>query len=452
MPHAPRSLVDLVDDFSIVLANDPGPLTPGSSEYVHNLHGTGVEDQVALLERQIRLTQGGQLYYFSGMRGTGKSTELKRLELMLNGRPNTRAYVVDALDYISDTHELDTLDLLLVVAAAFAHRLSQDDALGEDLLVQDSPLLRFSTWLQSDVEIQGATVAGIKVDFKRQQQSIIQRIRAFDLARQERVMAECQSFITDMADAVRQKWKIEKVVLMVDSLERLRGVGSGASQMFERIVKVFYGDERRLRVRDVQVVFSVPPYLPYLTNVKAFVQLFMLASVRVCQPPDAARRQPRPEGLDTLEALVTKRFADWQRVISREALRKLCFHSGGDLRQLLRRLLSSTLEHAAFLPTDRLPLQANDDVIQTVLDAHRVDFEDLVVQVEYPLLKSIAERNALELPERSDLPVLAHFFDLRAVLNYRNGKDWLDINPLLWPLIDAWTPPVANASSTASSA
>ncbi|MFG6458067.1 hypothetical protein [Roseateles sp. BYS96W] len=452
MPDATRSLVELVDDFSSILANDPGPLAPDRQEYVHNLHGAGVEDQVALLERQIRLTRGGQLYYFSGMRGTGKSTELKRLELMLNGRPNTRAYVVDALDYISDTHELDTLDLLLVVAAAFAHRLSQDDALGEPQLDQEGPLKRFSTWLQSDVEIQGATVAGIKVDFKRQQQSIIQRIRAFDLARQERVMAECQAFITDMADAVRQKWKIEKVVLMVDSLERLRGVGSGAAQMFERIVKVFYGDERRLRVRDVQMVFSVPPYLPYLTNVKAFVQLFMLASVRVCQPPDVARRQPRPEGLDALETLVTKRFADWQRVLSRDALHKLCIHSGGDLRQLLRRLLASTLEHAAFLPPERLPLQAGDEVIQTVLDAHRVDFEDLVVQAEYPLLKSIAERNALELPERSDLPVLAHFFDLRAVLNYRNGKDWLDINPLLWPLIDSWTPPAPHASPAAGSA
>jgi hypothetical protein len=31
---------------------------------------------------------------------------------------------------------------------------------------------------------------------------------------------------------------------------------------------------------------------------------------------------------------------------------------------------------------------------------------------------------------------VARFFDIRAVLNYRNGVEWLDINPLLWSAID----------------
>lgn len=446
-----KELEALVDEFSAVLVNDPGPLSPELPTYVPGLHGTGADDQTALLARQIRLSEGGHLYYFSGMRGTGKSTELRRLEIELNGRDDTRAYLVDALEFMGETHPIDTLDLLLVVAAAFAHRLSQDDALGEDLLQPDGPFKRFATWLQTEVGLDGIDLNGIKLTFQRQQQSIVERIRAHDRERQERVMAECQAFVEAMADAVRARLRRRKIVLIVDSLERLRSVTAGSSEMFDRVIKVFYGDEKRLRIPGVQMVFSVPPYLPYLSNVKALVRFFMLASVRVCEPPGVARRQRRPGGMAGMESLVARRFTRWQEVLTQGALHRLIFESGGDIRQLLRRLLVNTLDRAAF-DTTRLPLRADDAIVQEVIAAQRTEFRSLVVQAEYPLLKRIAQSNAIELPRRQDMVALANFFDQRAVLNYRNGEDWLDLNPLLWPLIDDWQPPAPDANPASSGA
>ncbi len=426
----------LLDDFSALLANDPGALSTQSGYYVPNLHGTGAEDVVALLGRAIRRSHGdAQLYYFSGQRGTGKSTELRRLEILLNGQPGTRAYIVDALDYIGDTHPIDTLDLLLVTAAAFADRLSQPDALGHEPDGPERPLQRFTRWLATEVEITGVTLGGVKAEFKQQQQSLMQRLRAFDLARQERVMAECRAHIGHLAAAVQQRWQASKVVLMVDSLERLRGIGKDATEMFDRVVRVFDGDLNQLRVPGLHMVYAVPPYLPYLTNIKALVQLFMLASVRVCEPPSRARRKPREAGLQAMRQVVERRCPRWRELLTEPALDRLILTSGGDLRQLLRRLLLDTLDEASFA-LDRLPLQADDALLETVVQRHRVEFESLVVQDEYPLLKGIAEQNALELRHRDELPVVAHFFDVRAVLNYRNGVDWLDLNPLLWQLID----------------
>ena len=226
-------------------------------------------------------------------------------------------------------------------------------------------------------------------------------------------------------------------------MERLRGIGDvAAADMFDRVVKAFDGDCDQLRLPEMQVIYSVPPYLPYLSNIKQRVQLFMLASVRVCEPPSKARRQTRLSGLDVLERVVCKRYAAWEELISKPALQRLMFSSGGDLRQLLRRLLLDVLDDA-YYELDRLPLAEADPIIDTVLERHRVEFEGLVVQEEYGLLKSIADKNSLDLPRRADLPVAARFFDVRAVLNYRNGVEWLDINPLLWKLIDGWTPPVA---------
>jgi len=433
----------LLDDFSALLANDPGALSTQSGYYVPNLHGTGAEDVVALLDRAIRRSHSdAQLYYFSGQRGTGKSTELRRLEILLNGQPGTRAYIIDALDYIGDTHPIDTLDLLLVIAAAFADRLSHDDALGQDQDPQESPLQRFTHWLGTEVEISGVTLGGVKAEFKKQQQSIVQRLRAFNLSRQERVMAECRQHIGQMAEAVQRRWQAPKIVLMVDSLERLRGIGKEASEMFDRVVKVFDGDMNQLRVPGLHMVYSVPPYLPYLTNIKALVQLFMLASVRVCEPPAKARRAPRPGGLDAMRQVVERRCPRWRELLSESALDRLILTSGGDLRQLLRRLLLDTLDEAAFA-LERLPLGEDDPILHTVVQRHRVEFESLVVQDEYPLLKGIAEQNALDLHHRDELSTVAHFFDVRAVLNYRNGVDWLDLNPLLWDLIDHWQPQAA---------
>lgn len=433
----------LLDDFSALLANDPGALSTQSGYYVPNLHGTGAEDVVALLDRAIRRSHSeAQLYYFSGQRGTGKSTELRRLEILLNGQPGTRAYIVDALDYIGDTHPIDTLDLLLVIAAAFADRLSQPDALGSDQDPHESPLQRFTHWLGAEVEITGVTLGGVKAEFKKQQQSIVQRLRTFDLSRQERVMAECRQHIGQMAEAVRRRWQAPKIVLMVDSLERLRGIGKEASEMFDRVVKVFDGDMNQLRVPDLHMVYSVPPYLPYLTNIKALVQLFMLASVRVCEPPSKARRAPRATGLDAMRQVVERRCPRWRELLSEPALDRLILTSGGDLRQLLRRLLLDTLDEAAFA-LERLPLGEDDPILHTVVQRHRVEFESLVVQDEYALLKGIAEQNALDLRHRDELSTVAHFFDVRAVLNYRNGVDWLDLNPLLWDLIARWQPPAA---------
>jgi hypothetical protein len=441
----------LLDDFSAVIANDPGALDPGSPYYVANLHGSGAEDVIGALARSIRRSTGSQLYYFSGQRGTGKSTELRRLVVELNGQAGVRAFLVDALEYLGENHPVKTVDLLLVIALAFADRLRQPDALAEDLL-RESVASRFGQWLQTDVEISGLTVGGVKADFKKRQQSILQHIRSFDLAREERVMADCREFIREMAATVRQRWGVDKVVLLVDSLERLRGIGDEAAHdMFARVVQVFDGDRGQLRLPEMQVVYAVPPYLPYLTNVGQYVSLSMLASVRVCEPPKKARRQPRPEGLAVMRRVLDKRFAQWAQVISSPALDALAVQSGGDLRQFLRRFLLEALDQCYFA-IERLPLGVDDPIVTTVLEKHRVEFESMVTQDEHALLRAIGASNSLmALPARKDWPTVARFFDIRAVLNYRNGVEWLDLNPLLWSLINA-SVPLAHDAGAGSSA
>lgn len=441
MPGQEEKLTALLDDFGKVLANDPGPLIPTSPYYVPNLHGTPAEDVIIQLQRACERVDGSARFYFTGLRGTGKSTELRRLKIKLDVG-GAQTFIVDALDYIGDSHELELIDLLLITVLAFADALR--DYTKQDLLTE-SVGERFRLWLQTDVGFTGFSVGGAKVEFREQQKSIIKRVREFDLARNERFVKECRQFISELADFARGRFQCERIVLIVDSLERLRGIGKAANDMFDRIVRVFDGGADTLLFDRLQIIYAVPPYLPYLSNVKSLVRVFTLASVRVCGPPDKARRQPRVTGLTALRGVVEKRFPRWREILTEDALDHLVFQSGGDLRQLLRRFLIDVLDQAYFA-LERLPLIAADPIINTVIERHRVEFEELVVRDEYPLLKSIAKRNTIDLKNRdTDLPTAARFFDIRAVLSYRNGVDWVDLNPLLWRLIDNWEPPRPNA-------
>lgn len=433
MPTKQEGLEKLLDEYSRILTNDPGALEPTDPLYVKNLHGTGGEDVVLSMARACERVEGSALFYFTGQRGTGKSTELKRLAAHLSGR-KTQSFLIDALEYIGDSHPIELIDLLLVMAIAFADKLREDY---QKKFLDESISTRIGKWLQTEVTLEEFSALGAKVTFREKRQSLIQRIREFDLTRSESFIKEARELITEMAQFVRRQSGCDRVVLIVDSLERLRGVGTQAGTMFDNVVRVFDGGIDALRINQLQVIYSVPPYLPFLTNVKNLVRVFSLASVRVYEPPKIAKRRPRESGIASMRDIVKKRCPHWQELLNEDALDKLIAASGGDVRQLLRRFLVDVFDQAYFA-LGELPLGLQSDILKNILDRHRVDFEQMVVRDEYPLLKLIADQNAVEIQSRNDLPTVARFFDIRAVLGYRNGVDWIDLNPLLWDLIDQY--------------
>lgn len=420
-----------------ILANDPGPLEPDDKRCVPNLHGTEAEDVVLTLTAACGRVQGSAMFYFTGQRGTGKSTELRRLKSLIADR-QSKAFLVDASDYVSETHPLKTADLLLIVATAFADALREETQ--QDLL-SETWATRFFQWLQTEVEIKEIAAQGVKLVFKNQQASVFERIRAFEPSKREAFMAECRAFITEMTRFARKRFGRERIVLIVDSLERMRDSGLNSTAMFDHMVDVFDGNMEKLKVPELQLVFSVPPYLPYLADVGSRVRTFSLASVRVCEPPlGGQRRLPRTDGLEVMRNVLKQRYPQWQVLLQPEALNRIALASGGDLRQYLIRLLTEILEQAYYAP-GRLPLAENDEIVSAVIARQQGDMRKLVARDEYALLKAIGESHLAEPPERDKLPLIARFFDTHVVLNYRNGQDWVDVNPLLWPAIDAWKPP-----------
>ena len=426
--------------FRSALLETDEALTPDDPRYVPGLHGSAEEDVISALLDEIltRSALSSHLFYFTGQRGTGKSTELRRLEQSL-GAENAEVIRFDSLDFITETEPVSVESILLLVTAGLA-------AKAEELYKQDflkaTAWMRFAAWLQSDVKLTEGTALGLKIKLKEQQLSVASKIRA--LSTPLEWTKKVQAFAEEIVKFIRLRGQRQRVVVIVDSLERLRGV-SGADQdaMFNHVVTAFAGDFDRLRIPGASVVYSVPPYLALLSDVRNFVTCHALASVRVYGKPFAdgklspERRQPRAEGVQKMQGLIERRYPKWADVLSPKALEKLVLASGGDLRHFMQRLVSGVVGQTQFA-LNRLPLQADDAIIQRVLDENRGETERLTVRSEWPLLADIAKRHNAFAADRGDsLRTLARLFDTRVILNYRNGAEWFDVHPLLWPLLDS---------------
>lgn len=427
--------------FRAALVEVDEPIAPTDPRYVPGLHGSGSEDVITALLEEIltRSPTDSHLFYFTGQRGTGKSTELRRLEQLLLGE-SAQVIRFDSLDFITETEKVTVESVLLLVTAGLA--AWADEHYREDFLAA-SAWRRFSDWLGTDIRLTEVTAQGLKLALKEQQASVAEKIR--QLSSPLEWTKKVQDFAGAIVEFIRTRTRRERVVVIVDSLERLRGV-SGADQdaMFHHVITTFAGDFDRLRLPGASVVYSVPPYLALMADVRNFVACFALASVRVFGKPlanhslSATRRQPRAEGLEKMRSLIERRYPGWNQVIAADTLDVLAKASGGDLRHFMQRLVSGVVGKALYA-LESLPLGPADQLVVQVIDENRGETERLTVRSEWPLLADIARtHNAIAADRGDSLRTLARLFDTRVILNYRNGAEWFDIHPLLWSLIDQW--------------
>ena len=450
-----QAMVDkkLLRQFRASLSETDKPLEPNDSKYVPGLHGTAGEDVMNRLLEDIlsRPELSTQLFYFTGQRGTGKSTELMRLEKELVNE-GTLVVRFDSLNYISET-ELITLEtvLLLVVAGIASWAGAQNY---KDNFLKDSAWTRFASWLKTEVSLTEVNIEGLKFKLKEQQASISEKLAKTTSAMQH--LAKLGEFAGEMVEFIRKAAHRTRVVVMVDSLERLRGTTADTQdKMFGAVVQAFASDVNRLRITGATVVYAVPPYLPMLANIRNDVDFHALGSVRMYQKParlggPTPSRQPRVESLALMRSVLDKRFEGWRAVLSEPAVDQLALKSGGDLRHFLRRLVYETVSQTDYA-LDRLPLRADDDVLVQVFAKNTDETVQLTVREEWPLLKKVTQNgDALAENRDNSLRTLARLLEMRVILNYQNGSQWYDIHPLLWPVIDLFEPAPAQADHTGS--
>jgi hypothetical protein len=299
---------------------------------------------------------------------------------------------------------------------------------------------RLSEFLRKEVALDdmGASIAGVDLKASlKDDPSFKLRVQERMRGHLARLVAQAHAFMAEAVTFVRQRESDpeRKLVLLVDSVERIRGVGREAMHVYESVRNLFFGHAEHLRIPMLHIVYTIPPYLSVLA---AGAGTFMggaatrrLVSTHIFK---LRSREPDPDGLALLRAVVARRFPQWQRIFTPQALDKLGLSSGGDLRELFRLI-------RVCLPAVRDDAQLPLSVAAVATAENSVRGEMLPIPADHlDWLQRIARSHDTCLASDVDLPTLAHFLDNRLVLNYRNGENWYDVHPLLREVVDAYEP------------
>lgn len=418
-------------------------LPAGDKVYVPEINageepGTNAVEQLAA---DIDFSEGGGVCLFTGQRGTGKSTELKRLQAKLD-EMGMVCFYADMSEYMLLTKPVEISDFLVSMAGALSEALSarySGKAPGNRNYWE-----RFRDFLQTRVQVDEisfnvAEVVDIKAALKSDptfKQLVQERSRGHVTT----LIANARDFVRDAVQMVRAEEgdPDKKVVLILDSVERIRGVGREDMSVYDSVRNLFFGHADALRIPFLHVVYTVPPYLPVLAaaagSLMGGATTGRLVSTHIFKDRS---RVVDPGGLAVMREVVSARYAAWKKIFTTEALDRLAISSGGDLREFFR-LLRLCL--TAVRDDSQLPLAA--EAVAHAENAARADM--LPIPADHlSWLKDVTESHECCLPSDAKLPVLSQFLDNRLVLVYRNGSDWYDVHPLLREVVDAHVRPAA---------
>jgi hypothetical protein len=412
-------------------------ISDGENEclYVKGLHG-GDKDLIRTLADRVDYDEGGGTYLFSGNRGTGKTTELMRLAENLRGRGCEVLYV-DMAEYLNLTVAVEITDFLISVLGGFSEKIEQrfgSNPGGTGFFERIADLLKTRVNIEGlDLE---AGLGDIKTVLKMsllQDPTFKQKLQEGTRGHVARLVQEARSFAEQAVALIRANTAPDKkVVLIVDSFERLRGVGDSRdiAEVFKSVETLFSGHSDKLRFPPLHMICTIPPYLSALAGSVASLysggQIYMLPSVHVyeCRPQDGAMPVLSEIGLKAMVDIVDKRFPEWVAFFTREQLIRLAGNSGGDLRDFFR-MIGLCITESPY--QESLPLP--DKVIASAESALRNDMPLALDDKEW--LSKIQRSHERELGSQDRLPIFARLTEGKYILNYRNGDDWFDVHPLL---------------------
>lgn len=418
------------------------PLEPDDALYEPFVEAMSTDgDPIVALATSIAWSAAASVHLLSGQRGSGKSTELRRLRWHLR-QEGCVVFLCDMRDYLNLTTPVEITDFFIASMGAlndaFAEQYQQDAS-------RESYWNRLIRFLQTEVDIKDLKVEGNigpgKVGLSaslKDDPSFKQRLQASLRGHVARIVRQAHEFATEVVTLIRKHHQDpdKKVVLLLDSVEQIRGVGTEADNVYKSVENVFSGHAESLHFPLLHVVYTIPPYLtPLAPGVGR-----QLGGGTVCHLPSVHIRHrdgsPDPRGMRVMENITDRRYAAWQEIVTAAQLQRMALATGGDLREFFR-LVKDCLTKAAASPQAALPLP--DKVIQDGENHLRRDMLPIAAE-DAVWLKKIAHSKRPELDSIKELPRLARFFDTHIVLNYRNADDWYDIHPLLHDVLREMLP------------
>ncbi|MBW4654712.1 MAG: ATP-binding protein [Kaiparowitsia implicata GSE-PSE-MK54-09C] len=406
------------------------PLEPGDAFYVDCHAVRGNDNIVRELGRRIQRSNQPTYQLYTGHRGVGKSTELKRLQQHLNA--NGFKVVYFAADEDIDEDDTQYTDILL---ACTRHIL-------EDLRDQANPS-PLTNWLKSRWnELKGLALSDVEFDKLEINAQISQFSKLTATLRQvpstrDTIRKQVDAHSISLIDALnefiveaKQTLGHGNLVVIADNLDRI--VPCPRDDGKTNHDEIFIDRSGQLRKLDCHVIYTVPISLVYsnratqLRDSYGDCQVLPMVMVRY---PDGSLNEP---GFNKVKELIRKRVerhapnADLETAIfdQTDTLNQICLASGGHMREVMQ-LMQTSLDW-----TDTFPIQAV--AVRQAITRARNTYRATVDATDWAKLAVVHRTKSL--PNEDDYRNL--LFN-RCVLEYRYADDqgeiqrWHNVHPLI---------------------
>jgi hypothetical protein len=366
---------------------------------------------------------------FTGLRGSGKSTELARLAARLQrpDRAHLLTVTVDAEEVLDTTSEVDVPDIIASVVGATERAVLTAEGRSPEGALKDGYLTRLWTWLtRTDVSlnsVQFGIPSGptLMADMKTNP-DFRQRIRSIIVSRLPAFLADARKEMVSLNDrAIKSGFK--GLMVIYDSLEKLRGTTSNYTDVLNSAEKIFASGAPYLQL-PVHVLYTVPPAL--VTRRIEHVEFMPMIKLRERGP----ERKPWQPGFDVARQLIRCRLPD---AAVRELLgpdcerriRELLGWSGGYPREIIR-LLRRIIELNEF--------PVSDSSFRRIWDELQDEYRKAIPEDAFAWLARVASERYLVLPTEAHRQVADLMLNNNVIMRYLNEKDWFDLHPAVCTL------------------
>jgi len=409
---------------------DPAPLTENEADlYVDLDKVRGSSGLVNKLAQTIRLSGKPTCQLLAGHRGSGKSTELQRLQGKLEIGPEKFFTVFCEILEDIEPNDVDFPDVLIAIIRQMA------DQFHKRLKISLKPGYFKQRWeeiknlLGSDVDFTtvelGVGLAKFSAAIKSSPNTRLE-IRKNLEPRTNSWIDAANDVISDAALNLSSKNYVG-LTIIVDGLDKMTlrphpEVGCSTAEY------LFAERHAQLTAFNCHLIYTMPIALAYSCRERDIANLYGCAAPPVVPMTmifDATGRKNKA-GFDKFRELIRRRLKKAgvkdNDVFDNNSTRdKIIEYSGGQPRELITLIRDSIIE--AELP---ITLSAIEKVARKARHAYARQLR----QEHWAIIEQVRRDHALRRKEENDL-LYMELLDNRAILQYENGGEWYGLNPLL---------------------